>query len=67
MSINRRDRRDYVKGEKIRLISDKWSFEQLIDVQNRISNERNRASIKRLDELNRKFEEALLREGGNRE
>ena len=56
-----------MKGEKIRLISDKWSLEQLIDVQNRISNERNRASIKRLDELNRKFEEALLREGGNRE
>lgn len=50
---------------KISFISDKWSLKQLIDVQNRISNERNRASLERLDELNRKFEEALLKEGEN--
>lgn len=50
---------------KISFISDKWSLEELIDVQNRISNERNKASLERLDELNRKFEEALLKEGEN--
>jgi hypothetical protein len=44
---------------KIIFISDKWSIEQLIDVQIRKSNERNRASIERLDALNRQYEEKI--------
>lgn len=47
---------------KITFISDRWSLEQLIDVQIRKSNERNRASIERLDALNRQFEEILSKE-----
>jgi hypothetical protein len=51
-----------VRNDKVVFISDKWSLERLIDVQDRISNQRIRVSIERLDELNRKFEKALARE-----
>ncbi|MEM5008815.1 hypothetical protein ABEP42_29400 [Priestia megaterium] len=51
-----------MRNDKVVFISDKWSLERLIDVQHRISNQRIRVSIERLDELNRKFEKALARE-----
>ncbi|AYE53330.1 hypothetical protein IHQ11_29345 [Priestia megaterium] len=51
-----------MRNDKVVFISDKWSLERLIDVQDRISNQRIRVSIERLDELNRKFEKALARE-----
>lgn len=47
---------------RVTFISDKWSLEQLIDVQTRRTNERNRASIERLNELDRKLERALAKE-----
>ncbi|AYE53530.1 hypothetical protein OEA_28095 (plasmid) [Priestia megaterium NCT-2] len=51
-----------MRNDKVVFISDKWSLKRLIDVQDRISNQRIRVSIERLDELNRKFEKALARE-----
>lgn len=48
--------------KRVAFISDKWNLEQLIDVQNRRTSERNDILIARLDELNRRYEMALEKE-----
>lgn len=48
--------------KKIINLSDKWSLEQLIDVQNRITSHKNAASIKSLEDLHKRVEEALKKD-----
>lgn len=53
------------RNDKVAHISDYWSLEQLIDVQDRISSERNAKSIRKIEELNRRLAEALEKEKDN--
>jgi hypothetical protein len=56
-----------MRDDKVVHLSDRWSLEQLIDVQNRISEQEVSSAIKALDDLNKRLEEALRNDKKNKE
>jgi hypothetical protein len=51
-----------MKNNKVSFLSDKWSLNQLIEVQSRRTATENQEHIDRVEALNKRFEAALIRD-----